>query len=66
MANYIQFTELPYNLRTQLVKQFPDHKIVEIFKAETENNTDYFVTLEKNNVSFVLKELQGKWQLFRK
>ena len=66
MANYIQFQDLPYKMRVGLIKQFPDHKIVEIFKAETETDTDYFVTLEKNNVRFVLKELNGKWQLFKK
>jgi hypothetical protein len=65
LANYIQFQDLPYNLRLSLVKQFPDHKIIEIFKTESERDMDFFATLEKDNVSFILQSVHGKWQLFK-
>ena len=66
LSRYIEFPALPHTLRRALIKQFPDHKIVEMFQIETDMDTDYFVTLERNGISFILKSWQNrKWNLFQ-
>ena len=65
-SRYIDFTRLPHRLRLDLIKQFPNYNISEMFEVKTELDTDYYVTLERNGVSFILKSSENsKWKLFQ-
>ena len=64
-SRYIDFSSLSHRLKLDLIKQFPNYNISEIFEVNTDSGTDYFVTLERNGISFVLKSPEnGKWKLF--
>ena len=65
-SRYIDFTNLSHRLRLDLIKQFPNYNISEIFEVYSDLKTDYYVTLERNGISFILKSTEnGKWKLFQ-
>ena len=65
-SRYIDFTNLSHRLRLGLIKQFPNYNIVEIFEVYSDLQTDYYVTLERNGIRFVLKSSDsGKWKVYQ-
>ena len=65
-SRYIDFTNLSHRLRLGLIKQFPNYNIVEIFEVYSDLQTDYYVTLERNGIKFILKSTEnGKWKVFQ-
>jgi hypothetical protein len=66
VSRYIDFSTLSNRLRLDLVKQFPNYNISELFEVRNDVDTDYYVTLERNGISFILKASEnGKWKLFQ-
>lgn len=66
VSRYIDFSSLSYHLKLDLIKQYPNYNIAEIFQVNNDLETDYFVTLERNGISFVLKSTgNSKWKLFQ-
>ena len=66
VSRYIDFTALSNRLRLNLIKHYPNYNISEIFQVNNDLDTDYFVTLERNGISFILKSSgNGKWNLFQ-
>ena len=66
VSRYIDFTSLSHRLRLNLIKQYPNYNISEIFQVNSDLDTDYYVTLERNGISFILKSSgNGKWKLFQ-
>ena len=65
VTRYVDFSSLSHRLRLNLIKQYPNYNISEIFQVNSDIDTDYYVTLERNGISFVLKSGgNGKWKLF--
>lgn len=66
-SKYIQYRALPQRLKYELVKQFPEYNIGELFEVSNDTDKNYFATLEKNGVSIVLKSWQNRrWEAFQK
>jgi hypothetical protein len=67
LSKNVQYRSLPQRLKYELVKQFPDYEISELFEIRNDTDMNYFVTLKKNGVSIILKSWQNrKWETFRK
>ena len=65
-SRYIDFTNLSHSLRLALIKQFPNYNIAEIFEVYSDLQTDYYVTLERNGIKFIVKSSgKGKWKVFQ-
>ena len=66
-SKYIQFHSLPQRLKYELVKQFPDYNISEMFEITNDTDKNYYVILEKNGLSITLKSWQNRrWEAFQK
>ena len=65
-SRYIDFTSLSHRLRLDLIKRFPNYNISEMFEVNSELDTDYYVTLERNGISFIVKSSNNsKWKIFQ-
>jgi hypothetical protein len=66
-SKYIQYRSLPQRLKYELVKQFPDYNITDLFEVTNDTDKNYYVILEKNGISLVLKSWQNRrWETFQK
>jgi hypothetical protein len=67
VTRYISPLQLPLALQNTLKKNYTGYWISDLFeKADKDNGTGYYITLENADTRIVLKSIEGEWQTFRK
>lgn len=65
-AHFLRFSSLPERLSYELIKQYAEFTIVDLFEVQNEDEHDYFAIIERNGVTVTLKSVNMKWKLFDK
>lgn len=59
--------QLPIQLLTEMKKRFSNYWVTELFEVATEDQTNYFVTLENSDEKIVLKSVGfDEWVVYQK
>lgn len=67
VTRHILSTMLPVTLQADLKKDYEDYWISDVFEVNDNDGTSYFVTLQKPDVSLMLKATSGSsWSEYRK
>jgi hypothetical protein len=67
VTRHVLSTLLPVTLQADLKKDYEDYWISDLFEVSDDQGTSYFVTLQKPDVSLILKATSGSsWSEYRK
>lgn len=67
LTRYISSLDLPFNLQTNLKKEYTDYWISDLFEVSNNDGTNYYITLEKADAKVVLQSANGsKWSVYKK
>jgi hypothetical protein len=67
LTRYLSSLDLPFNLQTNLKKEYTDYWISDLFEVSNNDGTNYYITLEKADAKVVLQSANGsKWSVYKK
>jgi Protein of unknown function (DUF2874). len=66
VTRHLLSTALPVTLQADLKKDYEDYWISDLFEVNDDEGTSYFVTLQKQDVSLMLKSSGSSWTEYRK
>ncbi|MFM2362720.1 MAG: hypothetical protein RLZZ316_1622 [Bacteroidota bacterium] len=59
-------TELPIGLQVDLKRDYADYWISDLFEFATENNSNYFITVENADQKITLQSNGNEWIVYKK